>query len=93
MVAIVFDDPASKLGRPGGPLASSILIFVTLSMSYTRIVALCISPIASPTANLVMDSLRATIGNTRAISLRAIIELIIQALRIIKLLGSIVCRM
>ena len=30
MVAAVFDDPASKLGRPGGPLASRILIFVTL---------------------------------------------------------------
>ena len=30
MVAIVFDDPVSKLGRPGGPLASRILIFVTL---------------------------------------------------------------
>jgi len=30
MVAVVFDDPASKLGRPVGPLASRILIFVTL---------------------------------------------------------------
>lgn len=30
MVAVVFDDPVSKLGRPGGPLASRILIFVTL---------------------------------------------------------------
>lgn len=30
MVAVVLDDPVSKLGRPGGPLASRILIFVTL---------------------------------------------------------------
>ena len=30
IVAVVFDDPSSKLGRPGGPLASRILIFVTL---------------------------------------------------------------
>jgi len=36
MVAIVFDDPVSKLGRPGGPLASRILIFVTLQRKKKR---------------------------------------------------------
>ena len=37
MVAIVFDDPVSKLGRPGGPLASRILIFDTAKKKMEQI--------------------------------------------------------
>lgn len=60
-------------------------------MSYTCILVLLTSPMASPTANRVMDSFRETIGTTRAISLKAITDVATQALRMTKLVGSIVC--
>lgn len=59
-------------------------------MSYMRIQALLISVIASPIANLVDESFRITIGNTRTTSLNVAIEVGRQVLRMTVLLGSIV---
>ena len=55
--------------------------------------ALLTSPITSPTASLVQDSLTATIGYTRTTSLKVVQELWKHAFRKTELLGSIVCKM
>lgn len=65
--------------------------FYYLCISYTRMLALLISPNASPTANRVDLSFRATIGYTRTTSFNAAIELWRQILRMTEFPGSIVC--
>jgi len=55
--------------------------------------ALLTSPITSPTASLVHESVTATMGYTRTSSLKVVIELWKHAFRMTELLGSIVCKM